>query len=221
MIQQEYPTFIDSVGHEIAVGTFYCIGRNYAAHAREMGAEVPKSPLVFLKPPAAFIPFENAVLHRPDFSSEMHHEVEIAVVIGNDIPLHCTTDFEPYIAGYGIALDLTLRDVQQKAKEQGGPWALSKGFRHSAPVSKLVSFDTYPHLTFSLSVNGEVRQKGDTALMERSFESLIAYCHSVFSLREGDCILTGTPEGVGPLYAGDTLTATIDGYLSTHCTIAG
>ncbi|MBM4150354.1 MAG: fumarylacetoacetate hydrolase family protein [Ignavibacteria bacterium] len=220
-MHQEYPSFIDSDGHAIAVGTFYCIGRNYAAHACEMGAEVPKSPLVFLKPPAAFVPFDNAVLHRPDFSSEMHHEVEIAIVIGKDIPFDRNTGFESYIAGYGIALDLTLRDVQQKAKEQGGPWALSKGFRHSAPVSKLLSFDTYPHLTFFLSVNGEIRQKGDTNLMERPFESLIAYCHSVFSLREGDCILTGTPEGVGPLNAGDVLTATIDGYLSTHCSIAG
>ncbi|MBM4174380.1 MAG: fumarylacetoacetate hydrolase family protein [Ignavibacteria bacterium] len=220
-MHQEYPSFIDSDGHAIAVGTFYCIGRNYAAHAREMGAEVPKSPLVFLKPPAAFVPFDNAVLHRPGFSSEMHHEVEIAIVIGKDIPLDRNTGFESYIAGYGIALDLTLRDVQQKAKEQGGPWALSKGFRHSAPVSKLLSFDAYPQLTFSLSINGEMRQKGDTNLMERPFESLIAYCHSVFSLREGDCILTGTPEGVGPLYTGDVLTATIDGYLSTHCSIAG
>ena len=220
MTHYVYPSFINSEGYEIAVGTFYCIGRNYAAHAREMGAEVPTSPLVFLKPPAAFIPFENAILHRPDFSTEMHHEVEIAVVIGKDIPLDCTTGFESYIAGYGIALDLTLRDIQQKAKDQGGPWALSKGFRYSAPVSTIVPFETYPQLSFSLSVNGEVRQKGNTAMMERTFESLIAYCHSVFSLREGDCILTGTPEGVGPLYAGDKITATIDGYLSTHCTIA-
>ncbi|MGA1435209.1 MAG: fumarylacetoacetate hydrolase family protein, partial [Candidatus Kapaibacteriota bacterium] len=99
----------------IPVGTFYCIGRNYAAHAREMGAEVPSSPLVFLKPPSAYLPFENAVLHRPDFSEEMHHEVEIAIVIGKDIPLDCTSGFQEYIAGYGIALDLTLRDIQKKA----------------------------------------------------------------------------------------------------------
>lgn len=220
MIHNSHPSFIDSAGHHITVGTFYCIGRNYAAHAREMGAEVPTSPLVFLKPPAAYIPFENAVLHRPAFSKEMHHEVEIAVIIGKDIPNNCTKGFEDYIAGYAIALDLTLRDVQQKAKEQGGPWALSKGFRHSAPVSNIIPFETYPQLSFSLSVNGEVRQKGNTNMMERSFESLIAYCHSVFSLRAGDCILTGTPEGVGPLYEGDHITATIDGFLSTHCTIA-
>lgn len=204
----------------IPVGTFYCIGRNYAAHAREMGAEVPSSPLVFLKPPSAYLPFENAVLHRPDFSEEMHHEVEIAIVIGKDIPLDCTSGFQEYIAGYGIALDLTLRDIQKKAKEKGEPWALSKGFRHSAPVSKLISFQSYPHLTFSLSINGESRQIGDTALMERDFESLIAYCHSVFSLRAGDCILTGTPEGVGPLYPGDQLTATIDDYFTIHCAVA-
>ena len=207
-------------GNTIPVGTFYCIGRNYAAHAREMGAELPTSPLVFLKPPSAYLPFEHAVLRRPEYSQEMHHEVEIAIVIGKDIPLDCTSGFEQYIAGYGIALDLTLRDIQKKAKEKGEPWALSKGFRHSAPVSKLIPFESYPHLTFSLSINGEVRQSGDTLLMERDFESLIAYCHSVFALRAGDCILTGTPEGVGPLLSGDQVTVTIDEHLIIHCAVA-
>ena len=213
-------TFCVRDGCYIPVGTFYCIGRNYAAHAREMGAELPASPLVFLKPPSAYLPFENAILHRPLFSQEMHHEVEIAIVIGKDIPLDCTSGFQEYIAGYGIALDLTLRDIQKKAKERGEPWALSKGFRHSAPVSKLISFESYPHLTFSLTINGELRQSGDTLMMERDFESLIAYCHSVFSLKAGDCILTGTPEGVGPLHSGDEIVASIGNLLSVHCTMA-
>lgn len=211
-------TMID--GTTIPIGTFYCIGRNYSAHAREMGAGVPDKPLVFLKPRTAYVPFENAILSCPPFSQEMHHEVEIAIVIGEDIPIDMESGFESYIAGYGIALDLTLRDIQSIAKQKGEPWAISKGFAGSAPISTIFPMDSYPHFTFSLSINGELRQKGDTNLMERSFQELIAYCHSIFQLKKGDCLLTGTPEGVGQLYSGDKVIATIDGYVSTQCTIA-
>jgi len=207
-------------GRQISVGTFYCIGRNYSSHAREMGASVPDKPLVFLKPRTAYIPFENATLTCPSFSNEMHHEVEIAIVIGDDIPLGVQNGFEKYIAGYGIALDLTLRDIQSIAKQKGEPWAISKGFAGSAPVSTIFPMESYPHCTFSLNINGELRQKGDTTMMERSFEELIAYCHSIFHLKAGDCILTGTPEGVGPLYSGDVITAEIQDVLTTQCTIA-
>lgn len=217
---QSIRDFTFANGSTIPVGTFYCIGRNYSAHAKEMGAEVPTSPLVFLKPPSAYLPFDGALLHCPDYSHEMHHEVEIALVIGEDIPMGMQTGFASYVAGYGIALDLTLRDVQSRAKSKGEPWAVSKGFAGSAPVSVLFPSTEFPHLTFSLSVNGEIRQKGDTAMMERDFDALIGYCHSIFSLRKGDCILTGTPEGVGQLYSGDILVATIDGQLSSRCTIA-
>ena len=207
-------------GTSIPIGTFYCIGRNYSAHAREMGASVPEKPLVFLKPRTAYVPFENATLKCPSFSNEMHHEVEIAIVISQDIPHDMQSGFEQYIAGYGIALDLTLRDIQSVAKQRGEPWAISKGFAGSAPVSAIVPMEAYPHFTFSLTINGELRQKGDTNMMERSFEELIAYCHSIFQLKRGDCLLTGTPEGVGQLYPGDKVLAEIDGLLSTHCIIA-
>ena len=218
LVNEQHFTMID--GTSIPIGTFYCIGRNYSAHAREMGASVPDTPLVFLKPRTAYIPFENAILTCPSFSKEMHHEAEIAIVIGEDIPVDLQNGFEKYIAGYGIALDLTLRDIQSIAKQKGEPWAISKGFAGSAPVSRIFPVEGYPHFTFSLSINGEVVQKGDTNLMERSFEQLIAFCHSIFQLKKGDCLLTGTPEGVGQLYAGDTLHAEIDGYLSAQCTIA-
>ena len=211
-------TLVD--GNTIPIGTFYCIGRNYSAHAREMGASVPDKPLVFLKPRTAYIPFENAVLSCPPFSQEMHHEVEIAIVIGEDIPIGLESGFESFIAGYGIALDLTLRDIQSIAKQKGEPWAISKGFSGSAPVSRIFPIEGYPHFTFSLTINGELRQRGDTSMMERSFEELIAYCHSIFQLKKGDCLLTGTPEGVGQLYPGDTVHAEIEGYMSAQCTIA-
>lgn len=207
-------------GRTIPIGTFYCIGRNYSAHAREMGASVPDKPLVFLKPRTAYVPFENATLTCPSFSNEMHHEAEIAIVIGEDIPIDLQAGFEKYIAGYGIALDLTLRDIQSIAKQKGEPWAISKGFAGSAPVSTIFPMETYPHFTFLLTVNGELRQNGDTSMMERSFEELIAYCHSIFQLKKGDCLLTGTPEGVGQLYPGDTVHAEIVGYMSAQCTIA-
>jgi len=207
-------------GSHIAVGTFYCIGRNYSAHAREMGASVPDKPLVFIKPSTAYVPFEHAILHRPAFSHEMHHEVEIAIVIGRDIPIGMQHGFEEYIAGYGIALDLTLRDIQKRAKERGEPWAISKGFAGSAPVSTIIPMSAYPDCSFSLSINGDLRQKGNTRNMERSFEELIAYCHAIFHLKAGDCLLTGTPEGVGPLYSGDVIIATIEDVLTTQCTIA-
>jgi 2-keto-4-pentenoate hydratase/2-oxohepta-3-ene-1,7-dioic acid hydratase in catechol pathway len=219
MMQNSYMFSLND-GRQIPIGTFYCIGRNYSAHAREMGATVPDSPLVFLKPRTAYLPFDNAVLRCPIMSKEMHHEVEIAIVIGEDIPLDIDSGFEQYIAGYGIALDLTLRDIQSIAKQKGEPWAISKGFAGSAPVSTILPFTTYPHFTFSLSINGEKRQRGDTSHMERTFEELIRYCHGIFHLKAGDCILTGTPEGVGQLYPGDSIIAEIDGHLTTHCTIA-
>jgi 2-keto-4-pentenoate hydratase/2-oxohepta-3-ene-1,7-dioic acid hydratase in catechol pathway len=220
MNQHRHAFFTMNDGTEIPIGTFYCIGRNYSAHAKEMGASVPDKPLVFLKPATAYIPFEHAVLTCPSFSKEMHHEIEIAIVIGRDIPIGKQSDFEQYIAGYGIALDLTLRDIQKIAKEKGEPWAISKGFAGSAPVSTITPFSTYPHFQFSLTINGEIRQRGDTSNMERSFEELIAFCHSIFHLKAGDCILTGTPEGVGQLYPGDKIIAEIDDILTTQCSIA-
>ena len=221
MMHIQSPTsFTMKDGAEIPIGTFYCIGRNYSAHAKEMGASVPDTPLVFLKPSTAYIPFENSVLTCPSFSKEMHHEVEIAIVIGHDLPIGLQSGFEEYIAGYGIALDLTLRDIQKIAKEKGEPWAISKGFAGSAPVSTILPCSTYPHFIFSLSINGELRQRGDTDNMERTFEELIAFCHSIFHLKAGDCILSGTPEGVGPLFSGDIIVADFDDILTLQCTIA-
>ena len=215
--------FICSNGNGIAVGTFYCIGRNYSAHAKEMGAEIPAKPLVFIKPPSAFMQMENCAISRPSYSNELHHEIEIAIVIGEDIPEHQSTNFSRFITGYGLALDLTLRDVQSLAKQKGEPWAISKSFKHSAPVSTIIVNELwkneYPSFTFSLDINGERKQSGNTDFMERSFEQLIAYCHSIFSLRRGDCILTGTPEGVGPLQAGDQLTCSIDALKTVHCSV--
>lgn len=190
----------DLEGASLPVGTLYGIGRNYAAHAREMGAEVPADPLVFLKPPSAYVP-SGAAIALPSWTSDVHHEVELVVVIGHD-----------GIAGLGVGLDLTARDVQAAAKQAGTPWAVAKGWKGSAPVSRIVPWPacgTGPW-TIALSVDGEERQRGNTSMMERSIDQLIAYLDGVFGLVPGDAIFTGTPEGVGPLHGGQRAVATLD-----------
>ena len=215
--------FIFTNGTQLQVGTIYCIGRNYSAHALEMGAEVPEKPLVFIKPPAAYVFGENAIIDRPEYSQEMHHEAEIVVVIGEDIPQDAGKQIGNYICGYGIGLDLTLRDIQSIAKQKGEPWSTSKSFKGSAPISKIVpisDFSTmYPQLTFSLSINGLVKQVGNTVLMERSIPALLQYISSIFSLRKGDCIFTGTPQGVGPLMSGDNIQASLDSFITMNCSV--
>lgn len=188
--------------------TMYCIGRNYAAHAAEMGASVPTDPIVFIKPPAAYCP-SGSVITLPSFSHDVHHEVELVVVIGQDVDEIEEGQAWSVVAGIGVGIDLTARDVQARAKKNGEPWATAKSWRHSAPMSDIVPIDrvgTGPW-ELRLAVNGETRQLGSTAMMERSVPRLISYLASIFSLRAGDVIFTGTPEGVGPVRRGDTVDA--------------
>jgi 5-carboxymethyl-2-hydroxymuconate isomerase len=196
----------------IPAGKLLCIGRNYAEHAREMKAEVPKEPVVFLKPATALIgDGEDVVI--PPFSHDLHHEVEMVVLIGKggrNIPVGAAYE---YIAGYGVGLDMTLRDVQAEAKKKGLPWTVAKGFDTSAPVSGFVPASAVPdphRLTITLCVNGEERQRGSTADMLFRVETLVSYLSSVFTLEPGDLIFTGTPEGVGPARPGDILTASLE-----------
>lgn len=205
--------FIFTDDTQIPVGTMYCIGRNYSAHAKEMGVELPESALVFIKPPTAFVPNQTAI-NIPSISKNMHHEVEMIVIIGKDCSHVTAGDALDYVAGYAVGIDLTLRDVQAIAKQRGEPWAIAKGFSGSAPISTAVPAKdiTNPNdLSIELKVNGEIRQKGSTSMMERTVEQLIEYVASIFTLREGDCIFTGTPEGVGRLESGDMVTAKLQG----------
>lgn len=201
--------FLLTDGTTLEAGTIYGIGKNYAAHAREMGGEVPASPMVFLKPPAALVQDGGTVV-CPAFSANLHHEVEMVVVIGEDCQDVPANDAKSVIAGYGLGLDMTLRDLQHAAKQQGSPWAVAKGFRTSAPISRILPATLFTHIPdfdLELSVNNEGRQKSSTKLMERSVATLIEYLSSVFTLRKGDSIYTGTPEGVGQVVSGDVLTA--------------
>ena len=212
-------TFND--GMELPIGTIYCIGKNYAAHAREMGGEVPDSAVVFIKPPASYLP-DGGVIRIPSFSQLVHHEVEMVVVIGKDCVSVARENAHRYIAGYGVGLDMTLRDVQTEAKKKGEPWAIAKGFATSAPISTIISAASYegiPDFDLSLTVNGEVRQSGNTNMMERPVDMLVEYLSSVFTLRCGDCIFTGTPEGVGAVYSGDVLRAQLGDIASLEVSV--
>jgi 2-keto-4-pentenoate hydratase/2-oxohepta-3-ene-1,7-dioic acid hydratase in catechol pathway len=190
--------------------TVFCIGRNYAAHAAEMGAVVPDDPIVFLKPPAAVCDSGSTIL-LPTWSNDVHHEVELVVMIGQDTNGIAVEDAWSVVSGIGVGIDLTARDVQAKAKQRGEPWATAKGWLHSAPLSAIVPLDISGKgpWDITLTVNGELRQHGNTSRMERSIPQLVSYIASVFSLRAGDLIFTGTPEGVAAVHRGDTAEASL------------
>lgn len=208
-------------GATLNVGTMYCIGRNYAAHAKEMGAEVATDPIVFIKPPAAYRPSDSEI-RLPVFTQDVHHEVELVVVIGADTDGCSPEDAWQFIAGVTVGLDLTARDVQAEAKKNSHPWAVAKSWAGSAPCAHVVPADQCGRGPWELHllVNNELRQHGTTSHMERSVEQLVSYLSHVFTLRKGDCIFTGTPEGVAPVRAGDIAVATLDNLVTLTSSFA-
>lgn len=199
-------------GRRIKPGTIYCIGKNYREHANEMGEGVPESPLVFIKPGSSLVT-ESAAVTIPGISDNMHHEVEVVAAIGKECRNVSREDAHEYIAGYGVGVDLTLRDVQAEAKKKGRPWTMAKGFYGSAPLSKVIpaAGRHMPVLNFALSVNGEMRQQGNTGDMMFALPFLVEYLSQYFLLEEGDLVFTGTPEGVSRLIAGDKVAAFMNG----------
>ena len=193
-------------GEPVPVGMVYCIGRNYLKHIKEMKSQNLGEPIIFTKPPTAVCQGIDTI-PLPEQSDEVHHEIELALVIGkvgNDIPENEAAD---YIAGAAVALDLTMRNLQAKAKKNGTPWALAKGFDYSCPISKIfpAAGIDLSNVQLLLEKNGEVVQRGNTSRMLFSIDYLIAYLSAFFTLMPGDIILTGTPEGVGPIIKGDNL----------------
>ncbi len=203
-------------------GKIICLGRNYIEHAKEMNADVPSVPVLFLKPSSALLEDGGAV-HIPAFSHELHYEVEMVLLIGRE-----GKDIRPdrameYVQGYAVGLDMTLRDIQSDAKKKGLPWSVSKGFDTSAPVGSFVPAETIkdPHtLDIRLSVNGMTRQQSNTRHMIFRVETMLAYISSVFTLEPGDLVFTGTPEGVGPALPGDILTAELQDVGSLTVSVA-
>ncbi len=189
-----------------------CIGKNYAAHIEEMNSERPDEPVIFTKPETALL-LNNAPFYYPDFSNDIHYEVEIILRINRNGKYIEPRFAHKYYNEIGIGIDFTARDLQSRAKEKGWPWALSKGFNGSAPVSKFVPKSNYPDLkdlNFSLKLDGETRQKGNTGLMLFDFDEIISYISKFIWLKEGDIIFTGTPRGVGPVQIGNVLEAFIE-----------
>ena len=198
--------------HELTVGKMVCVGQNYAKHIEEMKGTRPEKPVIFFKPSTALLtPGETITL--PDFSTHVHHEVELVVVVGREMRRIDVGRALDYVAGYAVGLDLTARDVQQEAKKRGGPWAIAKGFDGSAPVSETTPAEEVGdpgNLSIELRVNGEVRQSGRTSEMLFKVPDLLSYASGIFTLEPGDLLFTGTPSGVGPLAPGDELVAEIE-----------
>jgi len=196
---------------EIQIGKIICVGRNYAEHAHELGNEVPEKPVVFLKPASAAIQSGGKITY-PSFSNEMHHEVELVLLISAEIKNASLLESENSIIGYGLGLDMTLRDVQNELKKKAHPWTIAKCFDTSAVLSDFTLKENYS-LTLeeeiSLSVNGTVRQKEKLNKMIFKPAQIVQYISSLMHLEEGDLIFTGTPAGVGKVEKGDNITAKI------------
>lgn len=189
------------------------IGRNYAAHIEELQNERPASPVVFFKPETAILK-NNAPFYYPDFSKDIHYEVEILLRIDKEGKYIEEGFAHRYYSEIGIGIDFTARDLQQEAKEKGLPWTLAKGFNGSAPISGFVDKKKFPSLqdlNFGLKVDGEIKQKGNTSMMLYSFDYLVSYLSKFITLKKGDIIFTGTPQGVGPVSPGNRLEAFIEG----------
>lgn len=190
-----------------------CIGRNYADHIAELNNERPAEPVIFIKPDTALLR-DNEPFYLPSFSSDVHYELEIVLKI-NKMGKNISPKFaHKYYEEIGLGIDFTARDLQNKLKEKGLPWEKAKGFNGSAPVSPFVNksqFADLKDLNFSLQINGETRQIGNTSLMLWDFDEIIAEISTYFTLKTGDLIFTGTPAGVGAVNIGDRLTGFLEG----------
>ncbi|WP_445619786.1 fumarylacetoacetate hydrolase family protein [Kushneria sp. Sum13] len=209
------PGFTDGRTLAEPLGKIVCVGRNYAAHARELNNEVPTAPLLFIKPASSATPMKERI-RVPRHLGEVHFETEVALLIGHRLCRARPEEVLPAIVGVGLALDLTLRDVQSRLKDKGHPWERAKGFDGACPISEFVPYDAQgmnlDDLRFSLTIDGERRQTGHTALMLFKAVELIVEISRSFTLEPGDVILTGTPEGVGALPEGARLALSLDGH---------
>jgi fumarylpyruvate hydrolase len=197
-----------------AVNRIYCVGRNYADHAREMGHDPDREPPFFFMKPASAIVTDGANMQYPSLSNEVHHEIEMVVAIGKGGSNIAADKALEHVYGYGVGLDMTRRDLQGEAKKMGRPWDTGKAFDQSAPCSALVPVALCGHPSqgsIRLMVNGEVRQEGDLNQLIWNVPDTIAYLSTLFTLQAGDLIFSGTPAGVGPIKKGDVLEGEVAG----------
>lgn len=198
---------------DLPVSKVVCVGNNYSDHIKEMGGEKSVEPLVFIKPETALCDILQPIAIPKELGA-VHYEIELAVLIGSPLKQATEERVKEGIAGYGVALDLTLRDLQTFFIKQGQPWDKAKGFDGSCPLSGFIpaaDFGDAQEAELILSVNGDIRQQGNTRDMITPVVPLIAYMSRFFTLRAGDVIITGTPKGVGPITAGDRLEVSLNG----------
>lgn len=194
------------------VGKIICLGRNYLDHIRELDNNVPDRAVIFCKPGSSLLA-DGGTIKVPKYSNDCHHELELALLvgkIGKDIQKKAALS---YLAGYGVALDLTLRDLQNELKNKGLPWEIAKGFDTSCPISSFTpagNVSNPNNLQLTLKVNGETRQQGNTDQMMRSVEEIVTEISTFYTLEPGDIILTGTPAGVSRIESGDSLEGIIE-----------
>ncbi len=205
----------------LPVGKAVCVGRNYAAHIRELNNPSPDEPVLFIKPVTAISDLAQPIA-LPRGRGAVHHEIEVCLLIGKRLTGADADQTSQAVMAVGLGLDLTLRDVQSRQKERGLPWEVAKAFDGSCPLSGFVPIEQIDHLddlAFSLSVNNQVQQQGNTRQMLTRIPELLSFISQHFSLLPGDIVMTGTPAGVGPLISGDKLELAMDELISvrTQC----
>lgn len=196
----------------LPLGKIVCVGRNYAAHAKELGNEVPETPILFIKPATSAVPLETPFTIPQDQGS-VHHEVEIALLINKECKNVSAENAWACVSHVGVALDLTLRDLQNQLKEKSHPWEVAKAFDGACPLSNWVPVENIRDkkcIQIRLERNSEMKQDGYSDQMITSIPNLISYISQHFTLLPGDVILTGTPAGVGPMISGDIIKTTLD-----------
>ncbi len=191
----------------------FCIGRNYAAHAKELNNPIPDEPVIFMKPPTALLK-DNQAFYIPEFTQDVHYELEIVLRVSKKGKAIEPQYASRYYDMVSLGIDFTARDIQQKCKDKGLPWEKAKAFDHSAVIGtfqQLTEEMRENGITFELHKNGQIKQKGDTKLMLFNFDDIIHHVSKYFTLQEGDLIYTGTPAGVGPIEMGDQLKGYMNG----------
>lgn len=205
--------FVDGSRFHSAITKVVCVGRNYAEHAKELNNPVPSEPILFIKPESSVVDLTKPFA-IPE--SDCHYETEVAVLIGQELSHASLEDVGGSISGLGLALDLTRRELQSKLKEKSHPWEIAKSFDGACPLSTFVpikEFDDLANIEFTLEINGQQKQCGNSADMLNPIVPLIAHMSTFFTLRPGDVVLTGTPKGVGELCKGDQLKLSLGKHL--------
>jgi fumarylpyruvate hydrolase len=204
----------------------YCVGRNYEDHAKEMGFTGREAPFFFLKPADAIVVADAgqaATIPYPTLTHNLHHEIELVVAIGTGGANISAADAQKHIFGYAVGLDMTRRDLQGEMKKQGRPWCIGKAYDHSAPIGPITPADQVSDITQStlwVQVNGSDRQRSQVSKLIWNIGEIIEHLSAAWTLQAGDLIYTGTPEGVGAVVSGDTMTAGVDGLTSITVRVA-